>query len=208
MLKKNSLELCCGYGSFSHIVKTEFGHDTTTIDSDPYFDPTICIDILNWNYRTFEPGHFDVIWASPPCTQYSNSKRSGARNLELADSIVMKCIEIIRYFNPRLFFIENPFTGMLKHRSFMRDLDSYRVDYCAYDRQLGIKKSTLIWTNHPTFVPRTCAGRGQCPSMEGRRHRCTCTGSYWDPKWKSVKGRSRELARVPYNLIRDLLSGC
>ena len=208
MLKKNSLELCCGYGSFSYVASTEYGYDTTTIDIDPYFAPTLCVDILNWNYRTFEPGHFDVIWASPPCTQYSNSKRSGVRNLELADSIVMKCKEIIQYYKPRLWFIENPFTGLLKHRPLLTGLPSYRVDYCAYDRQLGMKKSTMLWTNHPTFVPRTCAGRGQCPSMEGRRHRCTCTGSYWDPKWKSVKGRSRELARVPYNLIRDLLSGC
>jgi hypothetical protein len=118
----------------------------------------------------------------------------------------MKCIEIIKYFNPRLYFIENPFTGMLKHRMFMRDLKSYRVDYCAYDSKLGMKKSTMIWSNRPTFTPRTCAGRGTCPSMVGRRHRCTCTGSYWDPSWKSVKGRSRELARVPYNLIRELLT--
>ena len=144
------------------------------------------------------------MWASPPCTEYSNSKRSGVRNLELADSIVQRCLEIIRYFNPRLWILENPFTGMLKHRSFMRDLDSYRVDYCAYEN-IGMKKSTMIWTNHPTFVPRTCAGREHCPSMVGRRHRCTCTGSYWDPAWKSAKGRSRELARVPYNLIRELL---
>ena len=141
---KHSLELCSGYGSFSHVAKTEFGYDTTTIDIDPYFDPTICIDILNWNYRTFEPGHFDVIWASPPCTQYSNSKRSGVRNLELADSIVMKCKEIIQYYKPRLWFIENPFTGLLKHRPLLTGLPSYRVDYCAYDRQLGMKKSTCL----------------------------------------------------------------
>ena len=205
---KHSLELCSGYGSFSHVAKTEFGYDTTTIDIDPYFNSTYCTDILDWDYRAFEPGHFDIIWCSPPCTEYSNQKRSGERDLVKADSIVMKCIEIIKYFNPRLYFIENPFTGMLKRRSFMRDLKSHRVDYCAYDPKLGMKKSTLIWTNHPAFTPRTCEGRGHCPSMEGRRHRCTCTGSYWNPQWKSVLGRSRELARVPYNLIRDLLSGC
>ena len=134
-----------------------------------------------------------------------NKKRSGVRNLELADSIVMKCLEIIRYFKPRLWCVENPFTGMLKHRSFMSGLPAHRVDYCAYDSNIGMKKSTMIWTNHPSFVPRTCAGRGQCPSMVGRRHRCTCTGSYYDPKWKSMKGRARELARVPHQLICELL---
>ena len=172
---KRTLELCSGYGSFSHVAKTEY--DVTTIDIDPYFNPTICIDIQDWNYRAYPPGHFEAIWASPPCTQYSNSKRSGVRNLAKADSIVMKCIEIIQYYKPRLWFIENPYTGLLKRRYFMSDFNSYRVDYCAYDPKLGMKKSTLIWTNHPAFTPRTCAGRGHCPSIVGRRQRCTCTGS-------------------------------
>ena len=208
-MTKATLELCSGFASFSHVARSEFGYDTTTIDNDPFFSPVVCTDILKWDYRgAFEPGHFDVIWASPPCTQYSNSKRSGVRNLALADSIVQRCLEIIRYFKPRLWCVENPFTGMLKHRPFvMSGLPSHRVDYCAYDPNLGMKKSTLIWTNHQSFVPRTCTGRGNCPSMVGRRHRCTCTGSYYDPKWKSTKGRSRELARVPHQLIRELLCG-
>ena len=176
-----------------------------TIDIDPYFNSTYCVDILDWDYRAFEPGCFDVIWTSPPCTQYSNSKRSGVRNLALADSIVQRCLEIIRYFKPLLWIVENPFTGMLKHRPFMSGLPAYRVDYYAYDSNIGMKKSIMIWTNHEPFVPRTCTCRGICPSMVGRRHRCTCTGSYYDPKWKSIKGRSRELARVLYQLIRELL---
>ena len=201
-----SLEMCCGYASFSQVVMSEFGYDTTTIDYDPFFSPTFCVDILKWDYHgAFEPVQISVIWASPTCTEYSNSKRSGVRDLALADSIVMKCLEIIRYFKPRLWFIENPFTCLLNHRPFMSDLPAYRVDYCAYDPKLGMKKSTLIWTNLPSFEPRTCTGRGVCPSMVGRRHRCTCAGSYYDPKWKSVKGRSRELARVPHQLIRELL---
>ena len=33
-------------------------------------------DILEWDYETgFEPGHFDVIWASPPCTTFSPLRR-------------------------------------------------------------------------------------------------------------------------------------
>ena len=72
-----SLEMCCGYASFSQVVMSEFGYDTTTIDNDPYFSPTVCTDILEWDYRAFEPGHFDIIWCSPPCTEYSNQKRSG-----------------------------------------------------------------------------------------------------------------------------------
>ena len=203
---KHTLELCSGYASFSHVAKSDFNCETVTVDIDPYFNPTFCVDILKWDYqRAFEPLHFDIIWCSPPCTEYSNQKRSGVRNLELADSIVLKCIEIIRFFKPPLWCIENPYTGMLKRRWFMADLPSFHVDYCAYDPDLGMKKQTMIWTNHPSFLPRTCPGPGRCPSMIDRRHIKTCTGSYWEESWKSKKGRARELARIPFPLIRSLL---
>ena len=34
---------------------------------------TYCVDILEWGYKAFPPGHFDVVWASP-CTQYSKAR--------------------------------------------------------------------------------------------------------------------------------------
>ena len=66
-------------------------------------------------------GYCDVIWASPECTQYSiaRAKARIPRNLEYADSLVQRALEIIRYHNPRAWFLENPASGLLKSRECM-----------------------------------------------------------------------------------------
>ena len=43
-----------------------------------------------------------------------------------------KTIEIINYFNPSVWFIENLQTGLLKQQDFMKDFDYYDIDYCKY----------------------------------------------------------------------------
>ena len=39
-------------------------------------------DILDWDFRAYEPKSFDFIWASPPCTEYSIAKTTGVRDIE------------------------------------------------------------------------------------------------------------------------------
>ena len=62
--------------------------------------------------KIYPVGYFDVIWSSPPCTEYSKAKTTGIRKIEYANSIVLKTIEIINYLNPKSFIIENPRTGL------------------------------------------------------------------------------------------------
>ena len=95
----------------------EFGWDVTDVDWDGRFRAEIVTDILTWDYKAaFPQGHFDVVWASPDCTQYSRARTNAKtpRNFESADRLVAMCREIIDYFQPRLWFIENPDTGLLK----------------------------------------------------------------------------------------------
>ena len=66
------------------------------------FEPTVVADVLLWDYTVFPPGHFDVIWSSPPCTEYSCAKTVGVRDLVAADAIVTKMLEIIDYFKPHV----------------------------------------------------------------------------------------------------------
>ena len=199
------LEICCGTASFSTAARTR-GYTAVTVDIDPAFNPTHTCDVRDWDHTAYAPGHFTHVWCSPPCTAFSNAKRSGERDYATADSIVLRCLELIAYFKPAAWFIENPASGYLKTRPYMAPLPYHKLDYCAYDPTLGRRKRTAIWTNVSGFVPRLCAGEGKCPSMVGASHRGTCTGSYWEPIWKSKRGRAIECGRVPHDLIHALLN--
>ncbi len=110
----------------------DLGWEVVSLDITPG-QHTIRADILDWNYSIFPVGHFDAIHASPPCTEYSIARTCAKtpRNLELADSLVQRTLDIIDYFKPKAFFIENPFTGMLKKRPLMQHMEPYlrRVTY-------------------------------------------------------------------------------
>ena len=97
------LELFSGTGSFGQPFRNA-NHDVISVDIDPTFNPEICEDILTFSYCKL-PWVPDIIWGSPPCTEYSRAKTKGIRKLEYADSLVAKFIEIRDYFlelNPSL----------------------------------------------------------------------------------------------------------
>jgi len=86
------LELFSGTGSVGKVA-TNYIFEITSLDKD--MEATIKTDILDWNYKTFPTKYFDVIWASPPCTEYSIAKTVGIRNIEQANQIVKRVLEII-----------------------------------------------------------------------------------------------------------------
>ena len=162
MLK--SLELFCGTKSFSKC----FPGDTLTLDIDEKVNPDICIDILQFRYKQFPIGYFDIIWASPDCCEYSTCLTTRPRNLSLADSLVQKTLEIINYLQPKYWCIENPYTGLLKTREFMKPLQKYMkvVDYCKYG--YNYRKRTAIWTNID-WEPRPLC-RKDCGFINNNKH--------------------------------------
>ena len=126
-----------------------------------------------WDFKIYPPGYFNAIWASPVCTHYScaRTKAHTPRNFEWADGLVLKTLEIIEYFNPPVWYIENPQSGLLKTRPFMENLGYTDVDYCRYC-YWGYRKRTRIWTN-TDLQGKLCLGVGVCPNMNGKRHRKT-----------------------------------
>ena len=146
-------DICCGTKSVSNVWR-EAGHQTLTLDIDPKCSPDICTDIMSWEYTDFSLEPPDFIWCSPPCTHYSIARtRGGPRDLEGSDAIVQRCLDIIAYWRPRWFIIENPQTGLLKTRAVVQGLDFKDVDYCMYQDPPLYRKRTRLWTNL-TWTPR------------------------------------------------------
>ena len=112
----------------------------------------IVSDILEWDYTVYPPDHFDMMWASPPCVQYSKARTTAQtpRDLEGADTCVLKALEIIDYFSSGdkdlCFLIENPWSGLLKQRAIMAHLPTpKKVSYCKYG--IHYQKHIAILTN-------------------------------------------------------------
>jgi|TARA_R110002110_G_C13182992_1_gene693771 site-specific DNA-cytosine methylase len=179
----NVLELFSGTGSVGKCAK-ELGYDVLSIDIDGRAD--ITCDIMDFDYKSYDKDHFDIVWASPPCASFSvlqygwigrnrNGKIFTRQDIEtnmttIGDPLVKRTLEIIDYFKPELWFMENPNTGNLKSREYMKDLPYYIVDYCMYS-DWGYRKRTRIWTNKKDWKPLTCDGKGTCGNMIGSLHK-------------------------------------
>ena len=182
------LELFSGTKSVGKVAE-QLGFDVISLDLR---NADINCDILHWDYNCFIPGEFYFIWASPPCTEYSRAKTVGVRNIEHANSIVLKTLEIISYLNPTYWVIENPQTGLLKHQHFMNDLPYNDVDYCKYG--MPYRKRTRLWNNIPNFIPLPLCNK-DCNSMIGNRH--ISTGQHDD-------NSTRDLYVIPPQLIFNI----
>ena len=142
-------------------------------------------DIMDFDYKKYPKNYFDIIWSSPPCVSYSNlqscwlgkkkkegifTKEKMMKDMEEADKLILKTLEIINYFDPYLWFIENPQTGKLKERKIMENIPFYDVSYCMYS-DWGYEKKTRIWTNKKNFNNLLCDKSGSCGNMIDNKHK-------------------------------------
>ena len=213
----NCLELFAGTGSVGKVLK-EQGHNVVSLDLK---GADINCNILDWDYTTFPKGHFDYIHASPPCDTFSLCRRCWInRKLkahgdtiitkEILDEdertiglpILNKTLEIIEYFNPTFFTIENPQTGNMKN--YITDIPYTDVDYCMYG--LPYKKRTRIWNNFG-FEGNVC--NKECGSCVNGRHISNC-GHLNKNFTKGVNNFTnttlKERYRIPYKLIKNWIN--
>ena len=111
------LELLFGTKSVGRAFEAQ-GFEVVSLDKDPRFEPTICEDILTWDYTVFRVDHFDAVWASPACREFSIARSNAKRPRDLvgADALVQKTLDIIEDFKPTVWFIENPQSSLLTKR--------------------------------------------------------------------------------------------
>ena len=143
------LDLFSGTGSFGSVAK-ELGYDVISLDKDMPAD--IQCNIMDWDYKVYPPKHFEVISASPPCTEYSRAKTTAVRDIEGANKIVQRTLDILEYFEPKYWIIENPQTGLLKDQLMMWGLPFKDIDYCKYG--MPYRKRTRIWNNIFNWNPK------------------------------------------------------
>ena len=176
----------------------------------------INIDILDWDYQNeFKPGDFDVIWCSPPCTFFSPLRRCNIGRFGItAESIeediqnkgiplLRKSEEIIEYFKPKFYFIENGMMSRLKNFVAKNPTQFYTVDYCSYGFEY--RKRTNIWTNLPRrfFEPQLCEKDCGSYNFETNRHKKQVNDFGGGTNALVTGGRCRRSA-VPARLIQSL----
>ena len=203
------LELFSGTGSVGKICKQK-GWEVISLDLK---GADINEDILKWDYKKkFKPGHFDMIWASPPCDTFSALRKSWigrklkCHNGEVCTAellqkdidniglpILRQTEKIIEYFKPKYYFMENPQTGLMKNYV---DKPFYDVDYCKYSNW-GYKKRTRIWTNLTGFENKLC--KNDCNNiMEGTKtHKANIGGC------KIVKSDDDMFIKVNTTALRE-----
>ena len=109
-----------GTKSVARVLET-MGFEVVTVDKDPTWHPEICVDVLQLEFWSLPRGQFQVIFASPPCTEYSQALTTRPRDLQAADALVWRTLKIIRHFCPQQWFVENPRKGKLSSRPGMKD---------------------------------------------------------------------------------------
>ena len=190
------LELFSGTGSIGRAFEA-LGWEVISLDILP--GATIQSNIMTWNHTVFPPGHFDFIWASPPCTEYSiaRTRAKKPRDFVLADSIVCAALDIIDYFRPELWLLENPQTGYLKTRPIMRNIPWQDVTYCRYG--YPYKKQTRLWGIFPFQLRPICRKHDHCGNVVDGRHPASAQREH-----RGVRRSLSELYSIPPQLCDDI----
>ena len=200
------LELFAGSRSVGKIAK-ELGMEVFSSDLIEFEGIDYPISILDFDV-TKVPFKPDIIWASPPCTGFSVAaighhwtggkgayipKTDTAR---LGIELVKKTLEIINYFQPTYWFMENP-RGVLRKLEVVKGLKKNSVTYCQYgDERM---KPTDIWTNSEVWTPKPmCKNGDPCHVAAPRGSRTGTQG----------RANAYERSKIPEELCREILKSC
>jgi len=204
-----------GIGSSKKVLES-LGFDVVCVEIEEKYNPTIVSDIMKWNYKKdYNPNEFDIITASPVCLYWSKLRNTWigrkCKKIHPTDVItkdhilndinkygkpmVDRTLEIIDYFKPTYWWIENPSSSTMwkyiEQKYSHLNYKSYTFDYCKYS-DYGYKKPTTFITNYDGVKTMRC--KNDCdniitiPTQLGAKH-----SGYGTP----IKGKTRTLHKSP-----------
>jgi hypothetical protein len=213
-----ALDLFAGTHSFTKVAQ-ELGWEVISLDIDPKSGATITADILEFDYKIWPQGHFDFIWASPPCTTFSIacahlfSAEERDRRAAGGCEVARRTKEIVEYLKPKFYAIENPLASKLWTMGIFEEYPKNKLSYCMYG--FPYRKNTILASNAP-FEPKLC--RGDCGfvrevvdqngkkkkhhqevAKQGVSQHCRGLGV------QNTTHTRAQLYRVPEKLIKDVL---
>jgi hypothetical protein len=145
---KYALDLFSGTGSAGSVLQAH-GFQVVSVDVDPKWKPTHQVDVMTWDYAAaYVPGHFDIVVAAPPCTEFSRALTTRARCLDQALRLVKKALEIVEYFRPATWWLETPAHGVLAKSEFMAGFPYVDCDQCQFSDYGYQKPTRLFGTEH------------------------------------------------------------
>jgi site-specific DNA-cytosine methylase len=156
--------LFSGTGSVAKAL-SDLGWEVVTLDLNPKAKAQLQINILDWEYWRLPPKHFQLISAGPPCEEYSIAKTVGRRDFGKADKLIRKTLDIIGYFQPQLWWLENPRGGYLKSRGLLDHTPHVDVDYCQFS-DWGYRKPTRVWGSPQIGKLDHVVCKSTCPNRD------------------------------------------
>lgn len=212
-MAKRLCELFCGTKSIGREAEA-LGWDVVSVDLREDFEPSICCDLLDFDYKAaWSPGEFIWVHASPPCSLYSIAAKH--RDVETANKLTRRAKEIIEYLNAPYITIENPQSSIMWKQAIF-PWKTHLTNYCKYtdpeDETWGYKKPTTICTTIPNLRLQVC--KKDCANtvmFEGRKlHRESAQrgGSHFTPKGVNIQKKyhtQEELYRIPALLCREIV---
>lgn len=178
------LELFAGTCCLSKGFKKR-GHEIFTIDNDPKFDVSWCMDVSKITTEDIleKFGIPDVIWIGTPCQSYSiaaishhRRKNQETGNLDPVSDFAKFCddmnwhvrhlVEDLTKLNPNLIYIwENPRSGFRK-MDFIQGIPRYTTTYCQYG--FSYMKPTDFFSNIDLKLKPPCKNGDSC-HMQAKR---------------------------------------
>lgn len=186
--------------------------NVVSVDVEAFPGIDYVTDLMAFDYSKvpFQP---DIIWASPPCTQFSvcsvwkyweTDAKTGAKvpkdpNMS-GIHLLNKTLEIIQHYSPEQWFIENP-RGMMRTLPQMTALCLWTgaarrtVTYCQYGAT--VMKPTDIWTSNQRWLPKPmCKPGNSC-------HVSSPSGTNKGLARSATTAFSR--SKIPDELCREIL---